>query len=177
MSSQSAVFSIKNSFSSFLIVHLGCLIFTGNILQALAQAKWPDRTQATGSTTAEGNGTYDAIRAIDGNVHSFWNDATLGQFPDVLTIIPPDPVTLTGISVISDGVGWITSYSVRGQSANGSWEELSSLSQIPVPLSMTFFKKPSSMSRLQIVVQDAMKNQTNVPLFSRINEVFPHYWN
>ena len=57
---------------------------------------WPAGTSATASSFhAPNNGndgqprTYEPGNAIDGNTDTFWNDDTIGAYPDVLTIAVP----------------------------------------------------------------------------------------
>jgi hypothetical protein len=98
---------------------------------------WPAGTTAQGSSEAGSNTvngavrTYYASNAIDGNLTTFWNDATPGVYPDTLTITSPSAVTLEGVTVesVSDGVpvdytietwdgsNWNTAGSVTGNSA------------------------------------------------------------
>ncbi|KAF4992238.1 hypothetical protein F66182_16529, partial [Fusarium sp. NRRL 66182] len=98
---------------------------------------WPAGTTAQGSSEAGSNTvngavrTYYASNAIDGNLTTFWNDATPGVYPDTLTITAPSAVTLDGVTVESfsdgvpvdytietwDGSNWNTAGSVTGNSA------------------------------------------------------------
>jgi alpha-L-rhamnosidase len=73
---------------------------------------WPAGTTATASSYAGSNvvngvtRTYVPGNAIDGNLSTFWNDNTPGQYPDVLTITTPSAVTLSDVDLASfpDGV-------------------------------------------------------------------------
>lgn len=72
--------------------------------QPAAAPTWPTGTTAEASSAHAGNNgndgqprTYDAGNAVDGNPDTFWNDDTLGVFPDVLTITAPQ-VTPCGAS-------------------------------------------------------------------------------
>lgn len=142
-----------------------------------APRRWPEGTTATASSAhAPNNGndgntrTYDASNAVDGNPDTFWNDDTIAAYPDVLTITTPAPVTLAGITVLSnpdgvpsdftvetwDGSAWRTAATVTGNSAV----------QIPVR-----FDAAASTSRVRITVtadQDTPKGN-----FTRVNEVWP----
>jgi alpha-L-rhamnosidase len=78
--------------------------------------------------------TYTASNAIDGNLATFWNDDTAGQFPDTLTVTTP-AATLTGVGFASfgdgvttdftvqtwDGTQWVTVAHVTGNSAVYRW--------------------------------------------------------
>lgn len=61
-----------------------------------AAPRWPEGTVAEASSAHAGNNgndgqprTYDAKNAIDGDPGTFWNDDTIGVFPDTLTITVP----------------------------------------------------------------------------------------
>src|ERR1700742_4800865 len=73
---------------------------------------WPAGTTAVASSfhaPNTNNGqprTYDPKNAVDGNPSTFWNDDTIGAYPDTLTISAPSAVSLPGVTLvsISDGV-------------------------------------------------------------------------
>ena len=111
--------------------------------------------------------TYVASNAIDGNLATFWNDDTPGQFPDTLTVTTPSATTLTGVGFASssdgvptaftvqtwDGSQWVTQADVSGNSALYLW--------IP-------FASPVSTTQLRVVVT-ADQDGT----YSRIAELAP----
>jgi hypothetical protein len=74
--------------------------------------QWPAGTTATASSyhspnTVNGQArTYVPGNAIDGDLSTFWNDATPATYPAVLTITSPSAVTLSGVDFASsvDGV-------------------------------------------------------------------------
>src|SRR2546423_5638271 len=73
---------------------------------------WPGGTAASASSFhGPNNGSdgrprsYEPANAVDGNTDTFWNDDTFGGYPDVLTITPPGPVGLPGITVPSNADG------------------------------------------------------------------------
>ncbi|MEY9962740.1 alpha-L-rhamnosidase [Streptacidiphilus sp. MAP12-16] len=103
--------------------------------------RWPTGTVASASSEHApnivngGTRTYVAANAIDGNLATFWNDDTQGQFPDSLTVTAPSAVTLDGVGFASnpdgvptdftvqtwDGSQWVTQADVSGNSALYRW--------------------------------------------------------
>jgi hypothetical protein len=100
--------------------------------------RWAAGTTATASSFHAGNNgndgrprTYVPGNAIDGDTDTFWNDDTLGAYPDVLTVTAPGAVALPGITVLSntdgvlrdftvdtwDGSAWQSAATVTGNSA------------------------------------------------------------
>lgn len=138
---------------------------------------WPSGTTATASSYhAPNNGddgtytTYDPSNAIDGDTTTFWNDANPNTYPATLTITSPTPVTLPGVTLLSnsdgvpvdftvqtwDGTAWQTSATVTGNSA------------VQVPIT---FASPITTTQVQLVVtldQDTPQGQ-----FTRVNELWP----
>jgi alpha-L-rhamnosidase len=110
--------------------------------------------------------TYVASNAIDGNLATFWNDDTAGQFPDTLTVTAPSATTLTGVGFASnsdgvptaftvqtwDGSQWVTQADVSGNSALDLW--------IP-------FASPVSTTQVRVVVT------ADQDVYSRIAELTP----
>ena len=138
---------------------------------------WPSGTTATASSfhapNSGDNGTYttyDPSNAIDDDPTTFWNDANPNTYPATLTITSPTPVTLSGVTLLSnsdgvpvdftvqtwDGSAWQTSATVTGNSAV----------QVPIP-----FAAPVTTTQVQLVVtldQDTPQGQ-----FTRVNELYP----
>ena len=99
------------------VVHPDALLH-GGITKLIRPApapkpQWPGGTGATASSYHDPNQgndgrprTYVPTNAIDGNPDTFWNDANPDTYPAVLTITAPAPVSLPGITVLSnpDGV-------------------------------------------------------------------------
>lgn len=85
----------------------------------LVFGSWPPGTSAAASSehppnTYDGEPrTYVAGNAIDGNLATFWNDNTPGQFPDTLTITAPAAVTLHGVGFASVVDGVPTDFTVQ----------------------------------------------------------------
>lgn len=144
---------------------------THTTLNALVFEVWPTGTTASASSSHARNTvngatrTYDPSNAIDGDPATFWNDDTVDQYPDTLTITLPSAVTLTGVGFasVSDGVpadftvqtwnssSWVTQASVSGNTQLYRW----------IPFSATV-----TASQVQVVVTDAAD-------YSRIAELTP----
>lgn len=152
------------------------LLSTGLFHLARAQSHWPLGAVAQASSEALGNPQYNDSFAIDGDKTTFWNDATLGEFPDTLTIAMPEALILTGIMVLSNAGGWPTHYEVEGLSSNFSWDKLAELRDIPSYLSTATFDGSVKCSQFRINVFNATA-ASGMPLHTRINEVYPIYAN
>ena len=136
---------------------------------------WPQGTTASASSAHAPNvfngqqRTYDAANAVDGDLATFWNDDTPGQFPDTLTVTTPAPVTLHGMgfgSIVDgvptdftvqswDGTTWTTLAQVGGNSAVDRW--------IP-------FAAPVTTSGIRLVVTGSQTQNGN---FTRVAELTP----
>jgi alpha-L-rhamnosidase len=105
--------------------------------------------------------TYYAANAIDGNLSTFWNDDTFGQYPDTLTITAPAPTALTGVGFASfpdgaptdfsvqtwDGANWVTQASVSGNVQVYRW--------IPFPA-------PVTTTQVRVVVTGTQDGYTRI---------------
>ncbi|AMM19284.1 hypothetical protein AX769_02975 [Frondihabitans sp. PAMC 28766] len=137
---------------------------------------WAPGVTATASSTAGANEyegqprTYDAGNAVDGDLATFWNDATPGDFPDTLTVTPAAPTTLEGVGFASivdgvptdfvvqtttDGSTWSTQATVTGNTALARW--------IP-------FDAPVTATGVRVVVSASQTQNGN---YSRIAELTP----
>jgi hypothetical protein len=136
---------------------------------------WPKGTTADASSAHAPNvfngqtRTYDAANAVDGDLATFWNDDTAGQFPDTLTLTAPSPVTLHGVGFASivdgvptdftvqtwDGAAWTTRAQVTGNTALDRW--------IP-------FDAPVTTSQVRLVVTASQTQNGN---FTRVAELTP----
>jgi hypothetical protein len=138
---------------------------------------WPAGTTAAASSfhapNSGDNGaptTYDPSNAIDGDPTTFWNDANPDTYSATLTITSPTPVTLPGVTLLSnsdgvpadftvqtwDGSAWQTSATVTGNSAV----------QLPIP-----FPAPVTTTRVQLVV--TLDQSSPEGDFTRVNELYP----
>ena len=141
----------------------------------LVFGSWPKGATADASSAHAPNvfngqtRTYEAANAIDGDLATFWNDDTAGQFPDTLTVTAPAPVTLHGVGFASivdgvptdftvqtwDGTAWTTRAQVTGNTALDRW--------IP-------FDAPVTTSRIRLVVTASQTQNGN---FTRVAELTP----
>jgi hypothetical protein len=141
----------------------------------LVFGSWPKGTTADASSAHAPNvfngqtRTYDAANAVDGDLATFWNDDTAGQFPDTLTLTAPSPVTLHGVGFASivdgvptdftvqtwDGAAWTTRAQVTGNTALDRW--------IP-------FDAPVTTSQVRLVVTASQTQNGN---FTRVAELTP----
>ncbi|MEY9962738.1 hypothetical protein ABIA33_000764 [Streptacidiphilus sp. MAP12-16] len=141
----------------------------------LVFGSWPKGTTASASSAHAPNvfqgqqRTYDAANAIDGDLGTFWNDDTPGQFPDTLTVATPSPLTLHGVGFASvidgvptdfavqtwDGTAWTTQAQVSGNSALDRW--------IP-------FSGPVTTSQIRLVVTASQTQNGN---YTRVAELTP----
>jgi hypothetical protein len=156
---------------------LGSGVATLSRPQPPAKPAWPSGTSATASSfhapNTGDNGqprTYVPDNAIDGDTSTFWNDDTIGAYPDILTITSPSAVSLPGVTVLSNSDGVPVDFTV--DTWNGSAWQLAgtvtgnSAVQVEVP-----FAAPVSTTQVQITVT---KDQaTPQGEFTRINEVWP----
>lgn len=138
---------------------------------------WPAGTSATASSYHSPNSgddgtptTYDPSNAIDGNPTTFWNDANANTYPAILTITSPTPVTLPGVTLLSnsdgvpvdftvqtwDGSAWQTSATVTGNSAV----------QVPIP-----FAAPVTTTQVRLVI--TLDQASPQGQYSRVNELYP----
>jgi len=142
-----------------------------------AAPRWPDGTTAEASSAHAGNNgndgqprTYDAANAIDGNPDTFWNDDTLGMFPDTLTITAPQVTPLQGITVISNSDGVPTDFTVDVW-RDGDWHTAASVKGNDAVQKAVPFAEQVSTDRVRITVTNAQ--DTSHGDFTRINEVWP----
>jgi len=138
---------------------------------------WPAGTSVSASSFhGPNNGsdgrprTYDPANAIDGNTDTFWNDDTFGGYPDVLTITASDPVTLPGITLLSNADGVPQDFTVDVWDG-AAWQPAATVSgntdvQRAVP-----FAQPVATSQVRITV--TRDQQTPSGEFTRISEVWP----
>ena len=114
--------------------------------------------------------SYYPSNAIDGNVSSYWNDNTLAEYPDILTIIPPSALNLTGITVLSNTDGVPVDFTV--ETLQGTTWFLAgtvtnnSATQIQVP-----FNQSVVVTGIRVTVTE--DQDTTSGEYTRINEVYP----
>ena len=143
--------------------------------QLIVFGNWPAGTTAAASTEHAPNvfegqqRTYYAANAVDGDLATFWNDDTSGQFPDTLAVTVPAAQTIGGVGFASivdgvptdftvqtwDGTAWTTQAEVTGNTALYRW--------IP-------FSAPVTTSQVRIVITATQTQNGN---FSRVAELTP----
>ncbi len=138
---------------------------------------WPAGTVATASSYHDPNGgnngtytTYYPSNAIDGDPTTFWNDANPATYPAVLTITSPTPVTLPGVTLLSNSDGVPVDFTVETWDGT-AWQPAGSVtgnSAIQVPVA---FAAPVTTTQVRLTVtldQDTPRGQ-----FTRVNELWP----
>jgi len=155
---------------------LGDGVATLTRVQPTAPPTWPAGTTADGSSTAgsnEDNGvprTYFAANSIDDNTTTFWNDATIGAYPDVLTITSPTAVTLPGITLLSNSDGVPVGYTVDALVGTTWITEATVAGNADLQREVTFTSPVSTTSIRITVTQD---QSTGKGEYTRIAEVYP----
>lgn len=138
---------------------------------------WPTGTVANASSVHPPNSgdgqarTYDASNAIDGNVSTFWNDNTLAEYPDTLTIIAPSEIDLAGVTVLSDTDGVPVDFTVETLQ-NGTWSLAGTITgNSAVQIQVPFDQPVVSLTgiRINVTLDQALASGE----FTRINEVYP----
>lgn len=145
--------------------------------QPPAVPSWPAGTTVAASSFHDPNNgddgtptTYDPSNAIDGNTTTFWNDANPNTYPATLTITSPTPVTLPGVTLLSNSDGVPVDFTV--QTWDGSaWQPAATVTgnsavQVPVP-----FASPVTTTQVRLTVtldQDTPQGQ-----YTRVNELWP----
>lgn len=139
--------------------------------------RWPEGTTAAASSShAPNNGndgrprTYDASNAIDGNTDTFWNDDTIAAYPDTLTVTTTAPVTLPGITLLSNPDGFPTDFTVETWDG-AAWNTAATVTGNNQVRRAVPFAAPVTTTRMRITVtadQDTPKGD-----FTRVNEVYP----
>lgn len=142
-----------------------------------AAPRWPEGTVAEASSAHAGNNgndgqprTYDAKNAIDGDPGTFWNDDTIGVFPDTLTITVPAAREMSGITLISNGDGVPTDFTVDVWK-DDAWQTVATVKDNDVIQRAVSFSSPVTTTRIRITVTNVQ--DTPKGAFTRVNEVWP----
>jgi hypothetical protein len=145
--------------------------------QPPARPSWPAGTTATASSYhAPNNGndgqprTYVPGNAIDGNTDTFWNDDTIGAYPDILTITAPAALTLPGITVLSNSDGVPQDYTVEVWDGS-QWTTQATVTGNTAVMRRVPFAAPVSTSQVRITVTKDQASSKGE--FTRINELYP----
>jgi hypothetical protein len=145
--------------------------------QPAPRPSWPAGTTADASSYhAANNGndgrprSYVPTNTIDGNTDTFWNDDTIGAYPDVLTITAPSAQTLPGITVLSNSDGVPQDFTV--DSWDGSaWQPAATVTGNSSVLRRVPFSAPVTTTQVRITVtKDQSSGKGD---FTRVNEVYP----
>lgn len=114
---------------------------------------WPPGTTAEASSVhPPGNVTFVAENAIDGDTGSFWNDNTRGGYPDILTLTTPDPVTISGVAILTHSAGWITDFTVQTSSDGETWTTRATVTDNAELDREVGFDQPVTATQIRIVV-------------------------
>ncbi len=142
-----------------------------------ARPMWAAGTTATASSYHAGNNgndgrprTYVPGNAVDGDTDTFYNDDTLGGYPDVLTITAPAPVDLPGITVLSNSDGVPQDFTVDAWDGS-AWQPAASVTGNAEVKRQVPFTAPVRTAQVRITVtadQSSGKGD-----FTRINEIYP----
>jgi len=145
--------------------------------QPAARPTWPSGTTATASSFHDGNNgndgrprTYVPGNAIDGNTDTFWNDDTIGAYPDVLTIAVPAQIALPGITVLSNTDGVPQDYTVDTWDGS-AWQPAATVTGNADVMHRVPFSTPVQTTQVRITVTaDQAAGRGD---FTRVNEVYP----
>ena len=152
-------------------------------LPAVARSwdSWPAGTTTWGSTThpinfdPEYNAyiNYYSSYAIDGNVLTWWNDDTAGDYPDTLVLSVPTPVNLKGIALQSYHDGYVLDYTVSMQTGTESgFSPCASLSNLQSNFSIATCDEPVT-GVYKIAITVTLAQDTYYGDYTRISEVYP----
>jgi alpha-L-rhamnosidase-like protein/F5/8 type C domain-containing protein len=146
-------------------------------LTATPPPAWPAGTSATASSYHAPNDgdngqprTYVPDNAIDGNTDTFWNDATPATYPAWLQITAPSPVSLPGITVLSNSDGVPADYSVA------TWNGTAWVTQATVTGNSAIEREvpfPEPVSTTQVLITVTQDQASPEGEYTRINEVYP----
>ncbi len=133
---------------------------------------WPQGTVATASSfhTPNGNGGYEPALALDGDPATFWNDDTPGAYPDWLTITTSSPITLPGVTVVSQPCGVIEDYVVDTWDGT-QWVRQGTVSGSDAVTRQVPFAAAVTTTQIRITVT---ADQPVCGNYSRIAEVYPN---
>ncbi|MFG1641785.1 alpha-L-rhamnosidase C-terminal domain-containing protein [Amycolatopsis sp. NPDC049252] len=138
---------------------------------------WPGGTTAAASSfhapNNGGNGqprTYDPGNAVDGNTDTFWNDDTIGAYPDVLTITSGAPVALPGVTVLSSVDGVPQDYTVEVLDG-GAWRTAAIVTGNTDVQRTVAFDRAVTTTQVRITVTKDQATPSGE--FSRVTEVWP----
>ncbi|WP_201799278.1 alpha-L-rhamnosidase C-terminal domain-containing protein [Subtercola vilae] len=155
---------------------LGTGVATLTRTPAPAKPTWPAGTSATASSFAGANTdnglprSYEPSNALDGNPATFWNDNTYGAYPDSLTITSPTPVTVPGITLLSNSDGVPQDYTVDTWDGS-AWHQAAAVTGSTDLQRAVSFDSPVTTTQVRITV--TKDQSTGKGEYTRIAEVYP----
>ena len=135
-----------------------------------APPKWPAGTTATASSTHSGG--FDPSLALDDNPATFWNDNTLGGFPDWIQLTSPTSVTLPGVTIVTHTAGGAEDFTVDTLDGAGNWQTQVSVTGDTDVTRYVQFPAPVTTTAVRITVTRDWE-QNNGAQWTRIAEVIP----
>lgn len=167
----------SKSASYILVTHF--YILSLGYIAAISNSLWPDGTTVFASSVAPperppGNGTFAPELAIDGDMASYWCDATNNDFPDILYVQLPQPMVFKSLSIMSVQDNHISSFEINGL-CNGRQLELMPESAAHSPFTNVTFPEPVECGQIGIRITGALGTADNK--YSRINELIPEFLN
>lgn len=140
--------------------------------EASVAVTWPSGTAAEASSVhPPGGASFVAGNALDGDVTTFWNDATEGAYPDVLTVTTPSPVRLSGVGVLTHSAGWITDFTVQTSTDGQTWSTRATVKGNSALDREVSFRRAVTATQVRIVVTG--NSPSNFGVFTRLIELTP----
>ncbi len=140
--------------------------------KASVAVTWPSGTAAAASSVhPPGGATFIAGNAIDGDVTTFWNDATEGAYPDVLTVTTPRPVQLSGVGILTHSAGWITDFTVQTSTDGEAWSTRATVKGNAALDREVSFRRAVTATHVRIVVTG--NSPSTFGVFTRLIEFTP----
>lgn len=138
-----------------------------------APPRWPAGTTATASSTHPNpsNG-FDPSTALDGNPTTFWNDNTIGVFPDWLQVTSPTAVTLPGVTIVTHQAGGAEDFIVDTLDDAGNWQTQVSVTGDTDVTRYVKFPAPVTTTAVRITVTKDWEQDPSQQ-WTRIAEVIP----
>jgi alpha-L-rhamnosidase len=143
------------------------------IAQGSNAPKWPAGTVATASSThPHATNGFDPSTALDDNPVTFWNDNTIGAFPDWLQISSPTAVTLPGVTVVTHPSGGAEDFTVDALDGAGSWQAQATVTGDTDVTRYVKFDAPVRTTAVRITVTRDWEQDPSQQ-WTRIAEVVP----
>ncbi|WP_161605994.1 discoidin domain-containing protein [Microlunatus speluncae] len=121
--------------------------------EAAVAVSWPAGTTAEASSVhPPGGASFVAGNAIDGDVSTFWNDATVAAYPDELTVITPEPIKISGVGIVTHSAGWISDFTVQTSTDGETWSTRATVKGNSALDREVPFRRAVTASQVRIVV-------------------------